>query len=254
MHRKKTGAFLLNGYNRLQNVSYDSNWTDLAIYLSGFICHFTLDRMIHPYVYWACNHWIWGIDGTPREVTHQQVEISLDALYWREIRGIPAYKVSTRKLIDIGSHWPKGVASFLNEAFNELYGIECDEKELNKILGGLYRGCGLLYDPKGWKKVLANWLEEFTGGGIKPPKYPYPVAYDSSIDWANRKKRTWFNPFVEGETHETSMDELLSEAADTAAIHLNTLFTRIFKNENIDDLFPDLSYDTGIACVYEENT
>lgn len=250
LHRKKTGAFLMHGFKILQNVSYDDDWMDLAIYLTGFICHFTLDRMIHPYVNWAAKQWIWGIDGTPREATHQQVEMALDVLYWKELKGTHAYKVKTSKLINIGKIWPFGVEIFLKQAFSELYGIEIGQKELNKILTDFYKGHNLLYDPKGWKKAIINWLDSFTGGGIKPPKPPYPVTYDNGIDWANRKKRTWTNPFVEGEIHNESVDELLTDIADTAAIHINTLFQRILKSEPIDDLFPDLSYCTGILCEY----
>ncbi|MCX7772370.1 MAG: zinc dependent phospholipase C family protein, partial [Clostridia bacterium] len=252
LHRKKTGAFLLNGFSRLKNVSYDEGWMDLAVYLCGFICHFTLDRMIHPYVYWASDQWIWAVDGTPRKVTHQQVEISLDVLYWREAKGTPAYKVRTRKLVDIGAEWPESVALFLESSFKALYGIEADENELNKVLKDFYRGHDLLFDPKGWKKALVNGLDSLTGGGIRPPKPPYPVVYDSEIDWANRKNRMWESPFDDTEVYEISMDKLLAEAADTAAIHINTIFSRLFKSEGIEDLFPDLSYDTGMACIYED--
>lgn len=250
MHRKKTGAFLLKGFEKLQDVSYDKSWMNIAIYMCGFICHFTLDRIIHPYVYWATDQWIWGVDGTPRTVTHQQVETALDTIYWKEIKGKPASAEKTSKLVNIGKQWPEGVQALLIEVYKDIYGIETSENELNKILKDFYRGHDLLYDPKGWKKALIHWLDSFTGGGVKPPKYPYPVVADSSIDWANRKKRTWVNPFVEGETHETSVDEIIEDAADTAAIHINTVFKRIFQKESIDDLFPDLSYTTGISCEY----
>lgn len=250
MHRRKTGAFLLKGFEKLMDVSYNKSWMNIAIYMCGFICHFTLDRMLHPYVYWATDQWIWGVDGTPRTVTHQQVEIALDTIFWKEIKEKPAYKEKTSRLVNIGKHWPEGVAAFLAEAYKDIYGIETSEKELNKILKDFYRGHNLLYDPKCWKKALIGWLDSLTGGGVKPPKNPYPVNLDSTIDWANRKKRTWVNPFVEGETHETSVDEILEDAADTAAIHINTVFRRIFQKESIDDLFPDLSYTTGIDCEY----
>lgn len=252
MHREKTGAFLYEGFKRLQDISYDKAWMDLAIYLSGFICHFTLDRLIHPYVYWATDQWIWGVDGTPRKVTHLQTEAALDVLYWREIKGVSAYRVRTREFVDIGKHWPKGIATFLMDAFMKLYGIEADENELNKILSGFYRGNDLLYDPRGWKKAIISWLDNLTGGGIKPPKFPYPVAYDETIDWANRKRRTWVNPFEEGIQPNISVDELLVNAADTAASHLNTLYARIFKKEPIEDLFQELSYITGTFCVEEK--
>ncbi|MGI6049928.1 MAG: zinc dependent phospholipase C family protein [Acetivibrionales bacterium] len=246
MHNQRTGDFLLYGFKRLQNVSYDREWTNLAVYLCGFICHFTLDRMAHPYVNWACNKWIWGMDGTPRRATHQQVEISLDSIYWREVKKKHAYKERTRLLTDIGKAWPVGVDSFLKEGFSEVYGIEASDKDINKILKDFYKGHDLLYDPRNWKKAFINWLDNFTGGGVKPPKIPYPVSSDSEIDWANRKKRTWENPAVPAETSSFSVDEILQVAADTASNHINMIFGRIFKNEDIRDLFPNLSYITGL--------
>jgi hypothetical protein len=205
--------------------------------------------MLHPYVYWATEHWIWSVDGTPRKVTHEQVEAALDVIFSKEVNGISACKVRTKKLIDIGSAWPEGVASFLTDAISVLYGIEADDGEMNKILKDFYRGNDLLFDPKGWKKTLVNWLESFTGGGIKPPKKPYPVECDFSIDWANRKKRTWANPFVQGETSNLSIDAIIDGAKDAAAGHINALFSRIYKSEPIDDLFPDFSYITGTLVI-----
>ncbi len=246
MHKQRTGDFLLNGFERLQNVSYEKCWTNLAIYLCGFICHFTLDRMAHPYVNWASDKWIWGIDGTPRKVTHQQLEIALDVLYWKQIKNRHAYKERTRLMTDIGKVWPVGVDSFLKESFSEVYRIEVTNNALNKILKDFYKGHDWLYDPRNWKKALINWLDNFTGGGLNPPKIPYPVTNDSTIDWANRKKRTWENHLVQAETSKTSVDEILQVAADTAANHINMIFNRIFNNEDIKDLFPNLSYETGL--------
>lgn len=171
MHDKRTGAFLLRGFEKLQDVSYDKSWMNLAVYMSGFICHFTLDRMLHPYVSWAESQWIWGMDGTPRTVTHQQLEIALDVILWKEIKGIPAYKERTRKLVDIGKKWPKGVDNFLKEAFREIYETDVEQREINRILSDFYRGHDLLYDPHGWKKAIINWLDSYTGGGIKPRKF-----------------------------------------------------------------------------------
>lgn len=246
MHKDKTGDFLLNGFERLQSVSYDEAWNNLAIYLCGFICHFTLDRLVHPYVYWASDKWIWGIEGTPRKVTHQQLEIALDVIYWRQIRNRHAYKEKTRLLTDIGRAWPVGVESFLKEGILQVYKIDVTNKELNKVLKDFYLGHDLLYDPRGWKTRIINWLDSFTAGGVRPKKVPYPVSNDNTIDWANRKKRTWDNPFVPGETSNTTVDDIIEAAADIASNHINTVFARIFSNEGIKDLFPNLSYLTGL--------
>ncbi|HOP73016.1 MAG TPA: zinc dependent phospholipase C family protein [Thermoclostridium caenicola] len=248
MHKKHTGAFLKMGFSRLQKVSWEQEWLELAAYLSGFICHFTLDRLIHPYVYWAAENWIWSVDGRLVSTTHQAVEMALDVLFWKERRMSSACKVKTRKYVDIGRQWPKSVRDFLLEAFASLYGVRADEKSLNRVLSDFYRGHDLLYDPRGWKKALIGWLDAFTGGGIKPPKVPYPALLDETVDWANRKRRTWTHPFKAGEAHRESVDEILSKASFEAANHINGVFAGIRKGEPIDGLFPDLSYDTGLPC------
>lgn len=248
MHRQHTGEFLKMGFARLQNLSWDQEWMELAAYLSGFICHFTLDRLIHPYVYWAENNWIWSVDGHLVKTTHQAVEISLDVLFWEERRMVPAYKVKTRRLIDIGKDWPASVKNFLMDAFESIYHIKTDGKSLKKVLRDFYRGHDLLYDPRGWKKALVSWLDSFTGGGVRPPKVPYPPRLDETIDWVNKKKRTWTHPFVEGEEHKESVEDILNRASFEAANHINGVFAGILKGEPIDEFFPNISYRTGLPC------
>lgn len=249
MHRQETGAFLLKGFKRLQNVSYDKSWTNLAVYLCGFICHFTLDRMVHPYVYWATEKWIWGVDGTPKKTTHQQLEMAFDVIYWKKIKNRPAHKEKTRLLVDIGKVWPVGVESYLRDSLLEVYRIEIPKNELNKILKYFYRGHDLLYDPRCWKNALISWMESFTGGGINPPKTPYPDFSDNTIDWTNRKKRTWVNPFVQEQENNASVDEIIEAAIYTSAVHINTIFARIYNGESIENLFPNLSYNSGLEVL-----
>ena len=43
-----------------------------------------------------------------------------------------------------------------------------------------------------------------------------------------------------------------TDAEHAAVVHINTLFSRIYRNENIDNLLPDLSYITGQPCTYDE--
>ena len=51
-----------------------------------------------------------------------------------------------------------------------------------------------------------------------------------------------------------SVDEILTDAEHAAVVHINTLFSRIYRNENIDNLLPDLSYITGQPCTYDEKS
>jgi hypothetical protein len=248
MHRQRTGDFLKMGFSRLQDLSWDQEWMELAAYLSGFICHYTLDRMIHPYVCWAERNWIWSVDGLFVRTTHHAVEMSLDVLFWKERRLSRACKVKTRKLVDIGRNWPASVEGFLLDAFATIYRVRTDRKGLAKVLRDFYRGHDLLYDPRGWKKRLVGWLDSFTGGGIRPPKVPYPARLDETVDWANKKRRTWTHPFKGDEKHRESVDEILARASFEAANHINGFFAAILRGEPIGGFFPNISYNTGLPC------
>lgn len=248
MHRQHTGAFLKMGFSRLLKVSWDMEWMELAAYLSGFICHSAVDRQIHPYVCWAANNWIWSMDGQFVKTTRQAVESALDVLLWEERRKASACRVKTRKLVDIGRQWPESVKSFLLDAFESIYDVRTDEESLSQVLSSFYRGHDLLYDPRGWKKALVGWLDSLTGGGIRPPKAPYPSELNETIDWANRKRRTWTHPFQEGESHRESVDDLLNKASFEAVNQINAIFAAILKGEPIDNFFPNFSYHTGLPC------
>jgi len=42
------------------------------------------------------------------------------------------------------------------------------------------------------------------------------------------------------------VEDILKKASFEAANQINTAFSRILKREPIADLFPDISYDTGL--------
>lgn len=241
MHQDRAGDFLKVGFSRLKNLSWDREWSELAAYLSGFLCHIVLDHHIRPYILWAESNWIWSVDGHPVQTTRQAVEISLDVLFWQERRKASASRVKTRKLIDIGKKWPSGIEKFLIDAIGTVYNARIDENSLAKVLRDYYRGQDLLYDPRGWKKSLVTWLDSFTGGGIKPPKVPYPQRPDESIDWANKKRRYWTNPCKDGEKRRDSVEDILSRAVFEAANLINGIFSAILRGEPIDVFFSDIS-------------
>ena len=127
-------------------------------------------------------------------------------------------------------------------------------QELARQCGRIPSGCLCSHisrqdRPEGsWKKALVSWLDSFTGGGIRPPKVPYPARLAETVDWANKKRRTWTHPFKGDEKHRESVDEILARASFEAANHINGLFAAILRGEPIGGFFPNISYNTGLPC------
>ena len=195
------------GFSRLQDLSWDQEWMELAAYLSGFICHYTLDRMIHPYVCWAERNWIWSVDGLFVRTTHHAVEMSLDVLFWKERRLSRACKVKPearryrQELARQCGRIPSGCLC------NHISRQDRPEGSCQGAQGFL-QGHDLLYDPRGRKGWWAGLIP--LPGRIRPPKVPYPARLDETVDWANKKRRTWTHPFKGDEKHRESVDEILA--------------------------------------------
>lgn len=248
MHEMRTGRFLSEGFARLAAHSWGDEWLDLAVYLAGFVCHHCLDRVLHPYVNHADAKWLWSVDGRMVTVTHMEVELALDVLLWERRGSGPAYRTSCAQLADVGKAWPPGVLAFWLEGLADVYGVKVDERTMNEALAHFRRGNRLLYDPKGWKKKLVIWLDNLSGGGIQPPKVPYPVAVSKDLDWLNRKHRTWFNPEKPEEKRDETVDELLGRAADEAAAVINAAYAALMNGREFRHLFPEIRYDNGMPC------
>ncbi len=254
LHNSRTGAFLSHGFRQLHPVSWTEDWEQLAAYLCGMVCHYFLDRILHPYVNAVENKWIWSDDGIPTPTTHGEVETMLDVILWKQSGRGSACRVRSLPLVVRTRHWPESVQNFWITALYDTYDIHVTEKEFLEMTRDFKRGERLLYDPRGIKTHLIHWVDGLTGGAFHPGKMPYPPKPIPGIDWTNDKRRSWFQPELPKVRRNESVEMLMEEAVHLAANAINGLFAVLLRGEGrLEDWLPDMSYNTNLPCKEEES-
>lgn len=241
IHNHKSGLFLSEGIQYSLNDKSENSRYDLLTYIIGFICHFHLDKNIHPYVCFCSKNTIFKRDGSCTSVTHLELESRIDIIYTREKRGEFASKINLYKLFDI-IPLPAIISDFYIYVLKRLFHITTTSSHIEKCVADMKTGLRLQYDPKGIKHFLLKTL------CIKPPKPLYTKTENKEIDWLNRGRKEWHHPDDLKEKYTLSVDDIYENALKDCIFTINSLFERIESQKKFDDLFPNISYLTNKPC------
>ncbi|NLP14671.1 MAG: zinc dependent phospholipase C family protein [Clostridium sp.] len=241
MHTLKTGDFLKLGIEYALESADEKHKLDLITYMLGFMCHFHLDSSIHPYVCFCSKNGIYKEDGNLTKVSHQDIETSIDIIYFREKEGKSAQKTKLHKSFNTGSV-PSVVFVFLNYALKNLFNLDISPKTIKKCMVHMRRAFVLLYDPFGLKNTILISL------GVNIPKPFYTAREKTNIDWLNRKRKRWHHLEDRNEIYTQSVDELYKTALKNCSDLITAMYQKINKKQKLDGLFPNISYITNKPC------
>jgi len=98
MHKIETANFFVNAIKKLEKLEGE-NYENLLVYILGFICHYYLDKTVHPYVNYIDKYGIWDYKGNIYPITHYYIEYTLDIRLWKKFENRNAYETdnSTEK-------------------------------------------------------------------------------------------------------------------------------------------------------------
>jgi hypothetical protein len=215
----------------------------------GFISHYSLDSIAHPYIYYYALSQS-NDNGTTYLVNtyHKKLEIIIDTIYQREnlylsSGGIPPYKA-----IDLGICVPNIIADCLVSEIENIYNFRLKKSIINDAYRDMKIGLKLLYDPTNIKLRMVKLLEKL----LKTPgRYScaiYPIYVDNSFDYMNNIHNEWKSPYNNQEVYSDSFNDLFNlavlESRNKIRASLDFLDGKISEFE-LTSFFPNISYLTG---------
>lgn len=247
MHRKKTGEYLNSGVLYLKRLENDSeDFKDLLSYLIGFICHYSSDRMIHPYIFWGQLNNVYKTDGEKRSISHVEFEGTIDSILSNERLNKDAKSVKAYRYIKRKESLPDVIKSFLVNSAENIYSIKISKKEIQRAVNNTIMGLWLFNTSTGIKKTVLNSLLKLLGKGEL--EFHYSYEFDPNTDYLNINKRQWFNPVDKDEVHNKSFYDLfelgLEEGKNQIIEVLKVLEDNSINDEKIS-IFKDVGYDTN---------
>ena len=237
MHTTKPGAFLTA---LLKQAAVSPCRKEMFSYLAGFLCHYALDSIAHPYIIWVTTE----EHRFPRG--HQSLEHALDYLvidregFSGELHPITSHYFPALRL-------PDCLQPDLDAVFRSVYGWENAWSDMNRSCRR-YRKCyRVMEHPRGTAARLtrltrANLLRSLV----------YSESQFHLLDPENTEHRIWHHPYDPAVTSTESFPEMRDRARDLAVRFITAAWRFLFLSEGTAEAFSALignnSYLSGLPA------
>lgn len=243
MHREKTGQFLCALARETAQAPSDALFT----VLSGFLCHYCLDRLAHPYIICRAGEY----DGTPETYHlrggHVRLERAIDSLMIRSRFGCKPWHFSIPRRIFTLKRYPESLREPLDRVFFRVYGWENTFDLLNRAMEDERRFYGLMGDPLGAVHYL---LRLVSGGKTNYCLYSYyrRDVDGTKIDYLNENHSLWHHPLDPDLISRESFFDLYQRAMEDALEMIRESWEAVYRGKPVDLqlLYGNSSYSTGL--------
>ena len=235
IHKHKVNLYFKNIINYIiENDLIDD--IDCISFLYGSICHYVLDSVVHPFVYYNTGVFKKSI---PMIFQNEKVEA----------KDFKMYKYILKKVII-----KEEVLNLIDNVISNTYNYDNMGKIYNKCIKDMRLFFKLFnYDHYGVKKILYSFIDLITPKRfILKKKFSFYLKHSSKKYYLNLEKSEWNHPCNLYEKYNYSFIELYIIAIDKAC-HIIQEVDKMIKSKNcdseeIDLLFKNLSYITGKNC------
>lgn len=216
-------------------------------YTLGFIAHYSLDRVAHPFIFYIQSDIIKseGIKYNPSYV-HSRIEHNLDVIMLRDKLDVFANEFRSYECLTNNKDILKTSAQLLEFVINDLNIYKINENQILRAFLDSRFFQRLSYDPFSIKKSIVRFIEKICFMPESFSTFIRPMMEDNKYDYSNFEKNHWSNPFDDNsEQGNSSFFEVFDMAVDDAVNLINKFMTVLKENKNFE--FTDnLSFKTGL--------
>ena len=250
-HTHKTDEFFINIVNYIKdNNLYNDG--EILSFLYGYICHYVLDKNIHPYVIYKTGRFYKKNkkDTSKYRCKHSEMETYLDCYMIKENENIKPGKFNVKKFCLSPYKFSSKLKDLINYSFDKTY----DYKNASNHYYRAVKNMGFLYfllrkDSFNIKKKIYNTVDKIT------PDYFYkfsPISYGLVKEYKkylNLDNRTWNHPADINEKYNYSFMDIYNNSISETIDIINTV-DKYFHNKKTDlkKVFDNTSFISGKNC------
>ena len=249
-HDNKSQDFFINLLTYIRSINLEDK--DTYSFLTGFISHYVLDSIIHPYVVYKT-----GIFDKKRPSTykynniHHFMESFIDMDMVRRRLRVNPYTYDFTKYCFDGKAFSKDLNKAINYTFYTTFNI----KDMSKIYYKSLKQtkCYLKafrMDKHGTKKVMYKVLDTITPRRcFRFEAISYHQPLEDKHNFLNNKHLEWRSPINYDMTSTESFVDLYLKALKEAKRIVQLSFDFLDgKNIKLEEVFDNTSYITGVEC------
>lgn len=250
-HNKKTSDFFINMIKYIKdNELYNDG--EILSYLYGYICHYVLDKNIHPFVTYKTGRFNKKDKNTYKyRSVHSDMETYLDSYFIRSKENIEPGVFKSHKFALNPNKFSSSLLDLIDYTFKKTYDYDnvgiIYYKGIKKmhILYALLRN-----DRFKIKKAMYSTVDKITPKSFykfRPISFHYKKGEkDKYLNLDNKK---WNHPMDKNEIYTTSAIDIYNNSVKEAVDIINKL-DNYFNNKKIDlkKIFNNISFSTGKDC------
>ncbi len=170
----------------------------LPSYILGFLCHYSADRICHPFISFGAQTLLKEDPSQSEEVFHNQIESALDTIMLRYETAQLPLEFPLKRAVPKNESVMKAAAGLYVYLFQELFQKKVSLEQMVEAFRDCRTIFGLLTDRTGFKKNLVEKLEGKKKRSISC--HIRPLSEKEEIDYANVLNGEWQWP-PESETY-----------------------------------------------------
>lgn len=268
LHTAKTSEFLIFLIESLKKSNDSKEFERLFAYVSGFITHYALDTLGHPFIYY------FGGVYNPKDLStkkydtyHKELEVIIGTIEVKNRLGKDAYDTPISKEIEIKGGIPTCINELIYRAFWKIHKIKVEEDLMESSYKDMRKSLKYMMDESGWKRKTLHIIEQMSSKKYKIKASIYPKYINETLDYLNNNHGRWNHPCNLDEVYYSDFNEIYEEAVKSCSkmicAVIDCLEFKISLNE-IRNVFLDKSYETGkiltnyskmeyYKCIFEKN-
>ncbi len=220
-------------------------------FLLGYIAHFTLDTILHPYVYYHVGLYQYNNPKThPLRGLHLRFERNIDAHFLKQRYNVMPHKIKLYQEALINKPLDQSVKKLLDDTLKNVHNEEAGGKRYEKSLRTMRLVLKYgIFDRFGLKKRLYGFVDFFQRKRDLYFKDLSFYNYDQSYDYLNLTKTCWHHPI----TNQRCCDDVLTlykQALKRAFELIKAVYDHIVHHRplSVSQLFENRSMNTGLDC------
>lgn len=216
IHKEHTPELFAEICRYLSSLQGTERFEPALSYVCGFVCHYCLDKNIHPYVYFMQEKLRSRYYSSVPYGIHMKLETDIDTALYTNLTGdsnIRHYKISPtliQKEADI-----QAMCDFFSHILHANYQAEYPSEEIKPCAPNQFRKETFMLEPTGFISGIAcKWMDLTRGqhnvqcANCRPRQVKYDVLNLEHTPWKNFRKKDALH-------HESVLD-LLNLAQDEA--------------------------------------
>lgn len=194
----------------------------LSSYYLGYICHYILDKTVHPYVYYLVDRMKEKLKKETEHSIHIKIESELDVILYEKLKSEHISNFNVKNEMSLSTVSKNVIAKMYSDMIRELFDTQVEVLEIMKSLDDIVNISKLLYNKN---SVLEKF--SFAVNKILPiaKNLTYHIKPKSvRTDTANLNCRLWHHPlYPEIKSHKSVLG-LFYDAKSEAVSVLNELY------------------------------